>query len=127
MTAENLFAHTEPGGSLPGYISINKQAGRFFVAVRARGQDYAQEIEVAPELLEALACALMDKLEPEQASPKWEHIVKGGRYELLGHAALQTDKPLSDMAPVTVYRAEDGTLWVRETGEFITRFQAVGP
>ena len=60
----NLFAHTEPGGTLPGYISINKQGGRFFVAVRARGQDYAQEIEVTPELLESLACTLMDKLDP---------------------------------------------------------------
>jgi hypothetical protein len=60
----NLFAHTEPGGSLPGYISINKRDGRFFVAVRARGQNCPQEIEVTPELLESLAITLMDKLDP---------------------------------------------------------------
>lgn len=64
MTAENLFAYTEPGGTLPGYISINKRDGRFFLAVRARGQDYAQEIEVTPELLEQLTWTLIDKLDP---------------------------------------------------------------
>lgn len=64
MNPENLFAYTEPGGSLPGYISINKRDGRFFIAVRARGQNYAQEIEVTPELLEHMACTLMDKLDP---------------------------------------------------------------
>ena len=61
-----LFAHTEAGGSRPGYINIRRtEDGVHFISVRSRGQDYPSTIEVTPELLEAFAAELMAKLNGE--------------------------------------------------------------
>jgi hypothetical protein len=46
------------------------------------------------------------------------HIKRGSEYEVIGLAHLQTDKPLTDMEPMVVYRGEDGKLWVRPETEF---------
>lgn len=57
--------------------------------------------------------------------PSHEHR-KGGRYQYVGSAKVQTDTPLADYDSVIVYRAEDGTLWVRPNAEFHDgRFKAL--
>lgn len=38
---------------------------------------------------------------------------KGGIYELVGEATLE-----SDLSPMIVYRAEDGSLWIRPKAVF---------
>jgi hypothetical protein len=43
---------------------------------------------------------------------------KGGSYELLGYAYLQTDTPLKDYDHVAVYRSDESGLWVRPVSEF---------
>lgn len=44
---------------------------------------------------------------------------KGGVYDSLGIALVQTDVPLTDMDEVVVYRGhKDGTLWARRAVEF---------
>lgn len=61
-----LFAHTEAGGILPGYINIRRtESGGHCISVRSRGQQYPSTIEVTPELLEALAAELLEKLNGE--------------------------------------------------------------
>ena len=63
----NLFAWTHPGGSLPGYISINKINGKYVITVRQPGQQYGSELYGTPETLEAIACELMANLDGEPA------------------------------------------------------------
>lgn len=47
------------------------------------------------------------------------HLKRGTEYEVIGTARLQSAKPVRDMDPVVVYRADkDGTLWARAEGEF---------
>lgn len=44
---------------------------------------------------------------------------KGGTYDRLGAARIQSDEPLKDMDEVVVYRAHvDGSLWARRASEF---------
>lgn len=43
---ENIFAYTEVAQSLPAYVSLNKRNGKYYLAVRAKGQQYAQELEI---------------------------------------------------------------------------------
>lgn len=60
---------------------------------------------------------------------KYRHY-KGGLYDWIGDATLE-----ADLTPMTVYRAADGSLWVRPTsvffqmvevdGEQVPRFTAV--
>ena len=60
---------------------------------------------------------------------KYRHY-KGGLYEWVGDATLE-----SDLTPMTLYRAHDGSLWVRPSavffelvdvdGEMVPRFAAV--
>jgi hypothetical protein len=50
--------------------------------------------------------------------PTHRHKKRGSVYQVIGTAQLQATEPLSDNAQLTVYRAEDRTLWVRSTGEF---------
>lgn len=49
---------------------------------------------------------------------RWQHVKRGSEYTLIGHARLQTSGELSDMDNMVVYRADDGTLWVRPVSEF---------
>ncbi len=44
---------------------------------------------------------------------KYRHY-KGGIYELVGEATLE-----SDLTPMIVYRAADGSLWVRPKSVFL--------
>lgn len=46
------------------------------------------------------------------------HVKRGSTYEVVAQAWLQTSKPLRDMEPMIVYRADDGTYWVRPESEF---------
>ena len=70
MTNETIFAHTESGGSLPGYINIRRGAGgQHIVSVRGRGQQHPNELVVSPELLECLAAAVMAAITSEVTPP----------------------------------------------------------
>jgi hypothetical protein len=46
---------------------------------------------------------------------------KGGIYELIGHATLE-----SDLTPMIVYRAPDGSLWVRPAAVFNELVEVAG-
>ena len=48
--------------------------------------------------------------EPAQ---KYRHRKTGGVYRLIARGCME-----SDLAPVTIYAAADGTVWVRPTAEF---------
>lgn len=49
---------------------------------------------------------------------KVRHLKRGTTYDVVGLAYLQTDKPVTDMEPMVVYRGTDGKLWVRPESEF---------
>jgi hypothetical protein len=51
---------------------------------------------------------------------KYRHY-KGGVYELVGEATLE-----ADLSPVIVYRAADGTLWVRPKHVFFEEVELDG-
>lgn len=51
-------------------------------------------------------------------SPTHRHIKRGTEYQFIDEADLQTDKPLSDYEVVSVYRGNDGRVWVRPSSEF---------
>ena len=54
-----------------------------------------------------------------QPRPTHRHIKTGGLYQMLGSGAVQSERPLTDMQAVVIYRAmKDGTLWAREFHEF---------
>lgn len=54
------------------------------------------------------------------------HKKRGSNYAVLGEATLQTATPAPDMTALTIYQAEDGSLWGRPTAEFEDgRFQEV--
>jgi hypothetical protein len=63
----------------------------------------------------------------EGKTPTHRHVKRGTTYQVLGPATLQTGNGhLVDMHPMTVYRGEDGALWVRATDEFNDgRFEAL--
>lgn len=46
------------------------------------------------------------------------HVKRGSEYFIVGQALLQSNKELKDMEQMVVYRADDGTLWVRPLTEF---------
>lgn len=61
---KNIYAHTEPGGSYPGFISANEAGPHLSVTVRSpRGDDGAcgaiGAIELSPGEAEALGQALI--------------------------------------------------------------------
>lgn len=62
------------------------------------------------------------ELEDLLAGTPHVHIKTGGTYVLLGQATVQTDKPLTDLSSVALYRGENGRLWVRPESEFAERF-----
>lgn len=51
---------------------------------------------------------------------KYRHY-KGGLYDWIGNATLE-----SDLTPMTVYRAQDGSLWVRPTAVFFELVEIEG-
>lgn len=56
----------------------------------------------------------------------WRHKKRGSTYVVMDVALLQTDKPVTDMTPMVVYMAGDGTMWVRPKDEFLDgRFEEI--
>jgi len=61
----------------------------------------------------------------------WRHKKRGGTYEVLHRGRMQIDHDLDslgyrDYEDIVVYRAEDGTVWVRPECEFMDgRFERV--
>lgn len=49
--------------------------------------------------------------------PTHRHKGRGSLYQVIGAGTLQASDDLDD-APVTIYRGEDGAVWVRPTNEF---------
>jgi len=50
--------------------------------------------------------------------PTHQHVKRGSKYRLDGYGEIQTDAPIGDYCKVAIYRAEDGTTWVRPVSEF---------
>ncbi len=46
------------------------------------------------------------------------HKKRGSIYSVIGYGFVQTDAPLTDYSEVVVYRADDGSTWVRPPSEF---------
>ncbi|GEM_PF-3688445 len=51
-------------------------------------------------------------------TPTHRHLGRGTEYEVIGEAQVQTVTGLCDYDKVTVYRGEEGDLWVRACDEF---------
>jgi len=51
-----------------------------------------------------------------QQGTVYRHVKRGGLYHVIGDGTAQG--PIPDMEPVTIYRSEDGRIWVRGTAEF---------
>lgn len=59
----NLYAYTEPQGSFPAYVSVNREEdGRVTMTVRERGHNGERmaTIELSDELLDAMSLAFID-------------------------------------------------------------------
>ncbi len=57
---------------------------------------------------------------------RYRHKQRGGKYEVLGKARLQTSRPVTDNQELVVYKGQDGNFWVRPIGEFCDgRFERV--
>lgn len=53
---------------------------------------------------------------------RYIHKKRGTVYERVGTGRVQCDQPMSDYDVVVIYRATDGSLWVRSVTEFDERF-----
>ena len=54
-----------------------------------------------------------------QPRPTHKHIKTGGIYQMIGIGAVQSERPLTDMQPVVIYRSmKNGSLWARAEDEF---------
>ena len=88
------------------------------VAHFARWQDRDFIAAANPAVIKAL-CTLALQAEAMQPRPTHRHIKTGGLYQMLGSGAVQSERPLTDMQAVVIYRSmKDGTLWAREFHEF---------
>lgn len=58
--------------------------------------------------------------------PQWRHIKTQGIYSELCTGKIQTSRPLVDYDIVTVYRGENGLIWVRPIAEFRIKFESIG-
>lgn len=77
---------------------------------------------------EAIARAILRSLETLRWRPTHRHVGRGTDYQMIGEAIAQCDEPIHDDDPVTVYRGEDGRLWVRPPDEFLHgRFRPLPP
>lgn len=57
---------------------------------------------------------------------RYRHKKRGGVYDCVSHASLQTDKPIEDGCDLVIYQGEDGKWWARPTAEFHDgRFEVV--
>lgn len=49
----------------------------------------------------------------------WKHKKRGSTYTEVGRGFAQASShPIEDMTEVVIYKADDGTLWVRSATEF---------
>jgi hypothetical protein len=73
---------------------------------------------------EAAAAEVLAALSPQGVQETWmpthRHVRRGSTYEVIGTALMQVASGIevSDDEECTVYRGEDGRLWVRPTAEF---------
>lgn len=75
-------------------------------------------VHINSKVLAALCDLALQALDMEPR-PTHRHIKTGGLYQMLGSGAVQSERPLTDMQAVVIYRAmKDGTLWAREFHEF---------
>jgi hypothetical protein len=76
---------------------------------------------IVDSVLGALA-PLVPTAEPSPPVVGWRpthrHVARGGEYQVIGEAQVQTVTGLCDYDVVTVYRDAEGGLWVRATSEF---------
>lgn len=94
---------------------------RFFVRShkRARG---------AWALVQRIAEELIAREATGRPRPRLRHRVRRSDYEIVGEAILQNSYVVcADGTPITIYRANDGTLYVRPSREMSDgRFEEVG-
>ena len=51
----NIFAFTEPRGSCPGYVSVNRQPdGTYSISVRSTGEQSPSTINLTPQQLDRI-------------------------------------------------------------------------
>jgi hypothetical protein len=53
-----------------------------------------------------------------RAGEVYLHRRRGTSYTVVGHANLQTDRPLGDDEALVIYKDKDGRLWARPVREF---------
>jgi len=83
---------------------------------------YKEMAEMARAVLSASQPA------PSPWRPTHRHVKRGSTYQVIGEAELQATDPVCEGTVLTVYKAEDGKLWVRPTYEFKDgRFETLPP
>lgn len=120
MTREQLIKAMETA-----FLASKDIRGRDMQFKLVSSELYNGDIRKAlAESLDALDAAGMAVLPVEGI---YQHR-KGGTYDSLGAARIQSDEPLKDMDEVVVYRAHaDGSLWARRKSEFEDgRFSSAG-
>lgn len=62
---KHISAYTEAGPSVPAYMSVNKEdtgENKFTITVRSRGGQQSGTIVLTAEILEVIACEILDFL-----------------------------------------------------------------
>lgn len=102
--------------------------GNMFVACDGTlaGAKAAAQADFSARILSALDRTTLPAAEGEKWQPTHQHVKRGSKYRLDGYGEIQTDAPIGDYCKVAIYRAEDGTTWVRPVSEFEdSRFAAL--